>query len=382
MKTKQMLNKFSFNKNFNLISLPEIQLPPEEADQFITYITDQSVFKKYARVEKMIKPEKPIRALGFGTGEFFFPAGHFNEAKYKKQFVENQIMLRTQEVRGALAVFDRDVEDLKFMMTEDQLIDKYMSIVAKKIANQLDLAGWIADVHGLNPWAVEDIRILWDGWRYIITHSQNIAGIMGQYYNKVSGSAHIKHACLCESGPSCDHDHWDANADFRFAGGIAETDPLPPYHTEYKYHHMIKNMPSQYKQDPGLINMVFLNSDLVTQDYLEALSQRGDAFGASVFQGTTPTQYGKVPIIDVPLMPHDLGQDAHGTFGLVGGNAFTDVLLTPKGNLIIGIQLDIKIETERSAKDQATYVYYTMRLCFAIENVDAVVFMNCLTHRC
>jgi hypothetical protein len=380
MRTKDMLNrKLRFDKSFNLISIPEISLPPAEADQFLTYITDQSVFQRYARVVKMDRPEQEIDAIGFGTGEFLFPAKSFNEAKYKKQFIHNRITLRSQEFRGALAIFDRDVEDIKYRMSEDELTNMYMGIITKKIANQLDLAYYIADSHGLNGWGVDDIRSTFDGWRYIINHS----ALGGLYYNNVTGSAHIKHACLCESGPGCDEAQQDPDAEFRFAGMIVEQDPNPPYNLEIKYHRMIKNMPSQYKQDPGLGNMVFLNSDLVTQDYLESLSQRiGSALADAVILGKQEAVYGKVPIIDVPLMPTNLGQDADLTFGLVGGNAYTDVLLTPKNNLIVGMQLDVKIETERSAKDQATYVYYTMRATAAIENVDAIVFLNCLLHRC
>ena len=144
---------------------------------------------------------------------------------------------------------------------------------------------------------------------------------------------------------------------------------------------MLKNMPSKYKMG-GLGNLVFLNSDLVTQDYLEALSARPTSLGDDIFSGKVPPQYGRVPIVDVPLMPTDLGQDADGTYGLVGGGAYTDVLLTRKNNLIIGIQRQIKVETWRVPPDDCTYFFYTLRICYAIENINAIVFLRCLTHRC
>jgi hypothetical protein len=147
---------------------------------------------------------------------------------------------------------------------------------------------------------------------------------------------------------------------------------------------MLKTMPSKYKAANGLANMVFMNSDLVTQDYFMALSARGTALGDSIFTGATPTKVGGVPIISVPLMPTNLGDPTAtpSTDGVVGGGAYTDVLLTPKNNLIIGIQRDIKIESKREAADEATYVFYSLRMDVAIENVDACVLLRCLEHAC
>lgn len=377
--TKDLLSKFKIGKSYNLISMPTISLTEEEADRFIDYIFDESVLKDYARIERMNKPQKDIRAIGFGDARFLYPAEHFNESKYKKEWSHNKIQLSTEKARGAIAVFDDDLEDVRTIESEDAFMDHLMRIVGAKIANELGEAYYIADTHNLHfNWAVDDIRGMWDGWRYIINHS----GVGQAYYNSVSGSAHIKEACLCESGAGCASGAWDPGAHFKFAGGIAEGNMQPPYDWEFKYHMLVKNMPSKYKSKNGLANMKFFNSDLVTMDYLEALSQRGTSLGDAVFQGQAKPAYGKVEIVDVPLMPTNLGQDADGTYGRVGEGEYTDVMLTPKGNLIVGIQRDIKIETQRVPADEATYVFYSIRTDLTIENVDAIVFLRCLTHRC
>lgn len=134
----------------------------------------------------------------------------------------------------------------------------------------------------------------------------------------------------------------------------------------------------------GLANFVFLNSDLVTQDYIGALSARATALGDAVFTGKVTPQYGRVPIVDVPLMPTNLGSDALAPdyWGIIGIASYTDVLLIPKNNLIVGMQKDIKIEPQRSASDECTYYYYTMKVALAIENINACVLTICLTHRC
>jgi hypothetical protein len=256
--TKSLLEKFKIGKSYNLISMPTITLTEEEADKFLDYVVDESVMKDYARIERMKQPQKNIRAIGFGSGKFLYPATHFNESKYKKQYAHNRIQLQTQKVRGAVAIFDDDLEDVRGVTTEAEFVDKIMKMITAKIANELEEAFWIGDTQGLNPWADDDINILWDGWRYIINHSA-----AGQtYVNAVTGSAHIKDACLCESGDGCASGSWDEDADFRFAGGIAERSTAAPYDWEFKYHMMLKNMPSKYKRKNALANLKFLNSDL------------------------------------------------------------------------------------------------------------------------
>jgi hypothetical protein len=371
--TKSLLNKLKMQrveKGYNLISLPQITLSEEEADRFIDYMVDESAMKNYARIERMTLPQKNIRAIGFGTGNFLYPAGQFNESKYKKQWVDNKISLSTKEVRGAVAIFDNDLEDLPPGITPDQYQNQLMGIITKKIAIELEQAWYIADTHGLNGFAADDIRGLWDGWRYIITHS----AAAQQYFNKISGSAHLLDAC--EGGTT--------GSPFNLPGLIAAQASTAPYNWEFKYQKALKAMPSQYKANGGLSNMSFLNSDLVTQDYMAALSARSTAMGDAVLQGTLAPGYGKVGIIDVPLMPTNMGDPTAtpSTDGILGAGDYTDCLLTPKGNLIIAIQRDIKIESKREPADQCTYVFYSLRADIALENVDAVVLIRCLEHEC
>jgi hypothetical protein len=367
--SRKLLEQLKIEKSHNLISLPQVELTFEEADRFIDYMVDESAMKKFARIERMRGPEKPIRALGFGSGHFLYPAGNFNESKYTKQFVDEKIMLMTKECRGAIPIFDKDLEDIPPTMSSDEYNNQLIKIIALKIQNELEEAGWISETAGLNGFADDDIRGLWDGWRYRITHSE-----VGQpYYNKVTGSAHILNAC--EGG--------EAGSPFEYDGKIAEAD-ADYKHWEFKYGKMLKAMPSKYKMANGLEKMAFLNSDLVTQDYFDALSARPTPIGDGILTGNLPMGYGKVKIIDVPLMPVNLGDPTAvpSTDGIIGEGEYTDVLLTPKDNLIVGIQRDIKMESERKAADQATYIFYSLRIDFAIENVDAVVLLRCLEHAC
>ena len=365
--TKKLLEKFKMRKGYNLISLPSITLTEEEADRFIDYMVDESVMKNFARIERMGKPQKNIRAIGFGSGDFLFPADEFNESKYKKQWVHNKIQLSTIKGRGAFAIFDDDIEDLTGITTEDQFMDQLMKIIAGKVANQLEDIFYMGNIGTTpNTFNADDLKSKLYGWRY-----QICTGQVGQtYYNNVSGAPYVMNAC----------DGGSSGSDFDLSGKIAEQDTSEPYNWEFKYANMLKNMPSKYKANGGLKQMFFMNSDLVTQDYLIALSARSTVLGDAVFTGAVTPQYGSVPIIDAPLMPTNLGTATY--YGAEGAASYTDVMLTLKNNLIVGIQREIKIETQRVPADEATYVYYSIRFALAIENINAIVFMRCLEHAC
>lgn len=365
-----MLKKEQIKKDYNLKSLPTIELSPEESDRFIDCIVDESKMDEYARVIKMNRPQKDIDAIGFGEGRFLVPSDAMNESKYKKQFSHNRINLDTEESMGALAVFDSDLEDVAHIENPNQYKKHLMSIVTRKIANELEEVYYMGDTHGVNDFCDDDLRGRYDGWRYIINHSQQ----GDAYYNEVCGAANILEACTCSGVSGC-------SLDFDIPGKIAEQQTTAPYNWEFKYHKMLKTMPSKYKNQ-GLDKFVFLNSDLVTQDYFEALSARSTGIGDNIFLGKMTPQYGRVPIVDIPLMPTNLGDPAAGEDGVIGAGEYTDVILTPKQNLVIGIQRKIKMEYWRYPPDQATYIFYTLRSAVAVENVNAIVFLRCLEHEC
>lgn len=386
-KKEFLAKKFNIpvEKAYSLIAAPTINIVEEEADRFITCIVDESTWKNYARVEKMNQQQKNIRHLGFGHGKFMFPAGEFDESKYKKQFAHNKIQLQTQEIRGAVAIFDSDLEDLPAKITPDEFTRNITKdIVAPKIANEIEFAAFMSDTASYNGWCSDDIESLWDGWRYIITNAELSTQA---YYNTVCGASHIKRACKCESGEHCESAAESvAYDDFQLAGQIIEFQTSGAYMPEVKYGAMLKNMPAKYKK-VGLGNLTFINNDLVTEDYLFGLEQAGIGQGGlsdEIIKKGWSAVYHGVPIINAPLYPTDLGSDSATPdyYGIIGGDEYTDVYLTPKNNFIIGIQKDITIEPFRSPSDRATYMYYTMRIAFAVENVNAVVMIICLTHRC
>lgn len=335
-----------------MVSLPNITLASEEADRFIDYIVDESVMKNKARVVRMNKQTKNIRALGLGTGDFLHPGATFSTSEYKKTLSQQLIELVSVKVRGCIAIFDDDLED---NVEGDTFADHLMKMVAKKISNELDIAYWIGDTGAGNAYGDTDIRSLWDGWRYRIANGDTDGDT---YYNDVSGGSIVLDAT--------------DDATFVLEGGkIAMVSNAAPYNWDFKYAEILRRLDSKYKVG-GLSNLSFYNNDNVTQNYIEALSARSTVLGDNAILGKAAPQYGMVPITSCPNMPITMAGDTQATEASTGG-AYTDVLLTPNGNFVIGIQRDIKIESQREAADEATYWFYSMRVVPAIENINACI---------
>ncbi|KKM70778.1 hypothetical protein LCGC14_1437270 [marine sediment metagenome] len=350
MKTnKQLLSKKQQIEK--MISLPTITLAAEEADRFIDYITDESVMKGKARVVKMNKAVQNIRMLGLGTGDFLHPGDTFSSSEYKKILSHEKIELASKKVRGCIAIFDDDLED---NIEADAFADHLMKMVAKKISNELDIAYWIGDTGSGNSYGDTDIKSLWDGWRYRIANGDTDGDT---YYNDVSGGSTVL------DGTS--------ETTFRLKGRIAMVSTSAPYLWDFKYNKILSSLDSKYKVG-GLGNLSFYNNDQVTQNYIEALSARSTIMGDNAILGKSDLQYGMVPIVSCPNMSITMYGGTQATEKSTGG-AYTDCLLTPNGNLIIGIQREIKIESQREAADEATYWFYSMRAVPAIENINACV---------
>jgi len=332
-----------------MIAMPTIILTAQEADVFLDYMVDESILKNNARIVRMEKESKNIRAIGFGSGRFLKPATTFSSADYKKVWTDNKISLVTEKVRGCVPVFDDDLEDgIEAAAFKDHLL----KMVAAKIANEVDEAAFISDTAGVGGFANTDIRSLWDGWRYQIMHS----GVGQSYRNIVTGGAHLLSAA--------------AGGDFSLAGKIAEQDALAPYNWEFKFTKALQVLPSKYKK-VGMANLRFWCSDQVVMNYINALASRSTILGDSAVLGKADPQYGNVPIVSCPLMPTTLDVN-----GKLDAGSYTDCILTPAENFILGVQRELTIESQREAADEATYWFYSMRLCFAIENVDAIVIIH------
>jgi len=337
-------------------SASAITLSVEESDKFLDYLIDQSVLKNNCRIVRMNKPDKYVNAIGFSSGtRVMVPASGFTSSNYVTTFQGNQIQLTTTKARGAVAITDDDKEDAAGQDWNEFIL----RMVAKKIANEIEEVAWISDTHDLSGFESDDLRSVFDGWRYRIMHSQSGE----EYENDVTGSATILDAAL-GSGHT---------TDFNLAGAISVQDTEEPYAWEHKYLNMQKKMPAEYLQT-ALPDMRYWNHPRVTQDYVGALSHRATALGDMATMGVPKVAYQTVPVVSAPLMATTLDSD-----GVLGGGAYTDSFLTPAKNLIWGVQRALTLEKYRDAANERDIWFFSIRMCFEVENVNAVVLTKNIT---
>ena len=432
---KALLNKKNFMKAMK--ALPDITLLPEEADKFIDYVVDESFWKNNARIVKMEKVEKNLRYMGFKAGtRFLKPAAKFAASDYLKEFAEGKVTLHAQKLRGAVVIYDDDLEE---GIEGQAFADHLMKIIAKKVANEIDEAAYSS--HPGFP--DTDIRSLYKGFRHRLLAGQTKTGVF-------PGAATLLDASDTLAG----HEN-----DFQKRGKIAErlTDASGNYigDWEFKFARMLAVLPAKYKL-VGLKNLRFFCNDVVPNDYAEALANRATILGDKALLGEEDLPYRTVPIASVPLMPityevvegtlngqedyeltgtlHNIIAVTASTFditgdftaefpagkkilvsgstkndgvwtvtgssyadttttitvsetvdtttadGKLGGNVCADIILTPKNNFIIGIQKELTLESKRAPEDQAQYVFYNLKADIAIENPEAAVILVNLLH--
>ncbi len=348
-----------------MVSLPNITLEAEEADRFIDYIVDESVLKNNARIIKMQKQSKNIRPLGLGSNRFLYPGDGFSASDYLATLSDDLIVLSSKKLRGCLVVHDDDLEDSP---DGDAFMDHLMKMVAKKIANEIEEIFWIGDTADVSGFAATDARSKFDGWHFILDNSQS-----GETYeNDVEGSCTI----LDAANATTDHD-----SDFVLAGRIAMVDGTAPYNWEFKFNQMIRSLPSKYKKIAHK-DLRFFCNDLVLENYLEALESRATILGDNAILGDGPLHYHGIPIISAPLMSSEMAAATDSDkckLDEATPGTYSDVVLTHKDNFIIGIQRDIKVETQREASDESTYVFFSLRMDTKIENVNAAVLLKRVT---
>ncbi|GAH48524.1 unnamed protein product, partial [marine sediment metagenome] len=249
LSNKDLLSKKRFMK---MKALPDIELTAEEADQFIDYVIDQSFWNKNARMVKMTKSEKNIRYLGYGTGRFLKPADHFSVLDYKKEFYSGKIALASKKVRGAIEIFDDDLED---NIEGQAFADHLMKVIAAKVANELDEAYFVSNA----DYADTDIRSLWEGFRYTLL----------AYAPTTDDDAHQLPlaATMLAATDGGTNAVPTTTGTFLMAGKIAEQctadgQVIPIGHWEFKFAKMLKSLPSKYKVG-GLGNLRFFCNDIV-----------------------------------------------------------------------------------------------------------------------
>lgn len=290
-----------------------IGLSIEEADTFIDYMIAESSLMKNARIERMASATKKIYKLGIGS-KVLVPATAVEDPGETVSVNTAQIVLTSKEMIAITRVSDDALED---NIEGDEFVDHLMRMIASAAANQLEYAYLMGKV--VDP--ATDINELFTGW-----------------YERALSERDGSHILDAE-------------------------DDTDRYIEREKFSKLLKALPLKYR-GVNKKNLRFIVASDIEQDYADTLAKRNTALGDAAAMGSIELAYRKVPIVPVALLPTNLavGEAENGTF----------ILLTDYNNLIIGLQRDIRIETQREARLRATDFVMTLRGDIQMENTDAV----------
>lgn len=124
---------------------------------------------------------------------------------------------------------------------------------------------------------------------------------------------------------------------------------------------MLRAMPSEFLRNKS--DMRFLTSVDAEIDYRDAIADRQTILGDKFLEQEAPVQYSGVPVIDLPLMPENIGTGAH----------CTSVVLTDPKNVNVGIWRNIRIETDKLVSEGVLIIVATMRFDMKYAEETAVV---------
>lgn len=119
---------------------------------------------------------------------------------------------------------------------------------------------------------------------------------------------------------------------------------------------LTKAMPTKFRRNKNLMRL-FVSHD-IEQDYRQRLSTRGTDLGDAVLTGSASVPVFGIPMVGVANMPD------------------SSVILTNPQNILMGIQRNIRIESERDIYNRTFRIVLTARVAINIEEELAIAKMT------
>lgn len=357
-----------------------VHLNTRQADAFIDYIKDESVILKNSRIKKMNAPMENIAKLGVGE-EVFFPAkqGSSLDETKRVNFSGEQIKLVTKEIMAEVKILDDELEDnIEGMSFREHL----MRMISKKGANQLERAA----LYSRETENGDSINSLFNGFIKTLDKSGTVLDANAETDRFVSKD---KLAKLYKALPT---KYRSSLNKFYMPNDVAID-----YETLYEatsndinkkgaFGISFENAPLMSIERPVAVKSGFsatLGANTVKWESVITLSKTtGLTAGKEIAIALDNDKQFATKVVSVDgtaktatledALPFDYSKDLSeenevSEVTLDGA----DIILTDASNLIWGIQRDITIETERSARERATYFVVTLRCDFAVENPQA-----------
>lgn len=127
---------------------------------------------------------------------------------------------------------------------------------------------------------------------------------------------------------------------------------------------MLRSMPSEFLRNKAA--MRFMTSVDAEIDYRDALADRATAVGDKFLEGEAAVTYSGIPLIDLQLMPENVGTGSH----------CTNMLFTDPKNINYGIWRQIMVETDKLVREGVLLIVATLRWDVKYAEETAVVKAN------
>lgn len=317
--------RVNYRKAITTSSAPTI-IEPEVADRLIDYVIDESVLLGMIRTERMDTNVKNLRFVDVSNGLLRVGGCASNDDDCDHGTVTGTAKtLTSKELKVVIPICDNILEDnIEGAAFEDHVL----RMVAAQIANELEIIALMADNGGsyISSQVNAATMLLFEGFYQQLQLGHVISGL---------SSSTGRFIDLC------------------------------------KFTEMIQALPTKYRKNAA--NRVFMPDDMYW-DYLAVLKNRGTTLGDQVIGGAEPAKYGRLPLEAIPLLPTDVHFCSAGS---VAGNG-TFMFLSDPDNLVWGVQRAITFERERKGCQQRTFLIWTLRVDFLIENTDETVLYDCM----
>ncbi len=362
-----------------------IGLSTEDADRFIDYIIDASFLKDNARVERMKSNTKKLVRLGIGE-EVLRPGTYGTGQENSVSVTTEQITLTSKTMKAVVPIADDAMMD---NIEGDAFADHLMRMVANQIGNQLEYAYLMGEDTGddeknhiweqVNGWYP---RAITSGHTVDCTTfddrnidesklSRAIKTLNSKYRGSRENLRFIMSDDLYQDFVEVIGNRTTPLGDDAITGGPLLSFgriPLAPCAL------LPNNLPVAVSGGASST----LSADASAEDAVITVT---DGTNFSAGQKITIGSGAKQEVREIESKStndltltvaleydHATGED---TLEVSLDGTFT--ILCDYSNLILGIQQDINIETERRATEGVTYFVVTLRCDCALENPDAIV---------
>lgn len=126
----------------------------------------------------------------------------------------------------------------------------------------------------------------------------------------------------------------------------------------------LKSMPSEFLRNKA--DMRFLTSVDAEIDYRDSLADRATVVGDKFLEQEAAVTYSGIPLIDLQLMPENVGTGTH----------CTNLLFTDPKNINFGIWRQIRVETDKLISEGVLLIVATLRFDVKYAEETAVVKVN------